>query len=869
MKLLNKLTLNSLRLNKKRTIVTIIGIILATALIAAVSSLAVSFQWSMVEYEREKNGNYHYCFYNIPSDEIKYIGENRNVEDYFLITNIGYAKLDGSINEGKPYLYVQAMTESAFENGAMHLTEGRFPEKDGELVIAKHIKTNGGVTYEVGDTLTLDIGERIYSDGSAADQYTPYEEGAEELKTAETKTYEVVGIIERPSYNVEPRTAPGYSVFTYLDEENFAGNADVYALYTKNGMKNHYEVTEDIIGIEHGLIQKLFEGGSMAESDWEKYESAKYAWNSNRYLINYQLLRFGDSTMKMLYSVASIVILIIIFTSAFCIRNSFAISITEKMKQYGMLSSVGATPRQIKKNVYYEAFLLGIIGIPLGLLSGVGASYILIRVVSMLLKDALNIPLIFKIAPLVIVIAALLAVVVIMLSAGSPARRASKVSAIDAIRGSEDIKIKNRDVKIPKFIKKCFGMGGTIAYKNMKRNRKRYRVAIISIAVSVLVFIPLYYFMSLAFKSSEYYLGEQGYNLSVDSYNIQDVYDALMPYTKEEGVIEYSAIRNVSLYVTYEDLEFTEDYMKYCADGLDMTQKLSIPLYAIGEESYRDYVEELGLSYDKVKNQAIIINDLYCYDSVEEKHRVIDIYKEGTKKLNGDLAESDSEGLASEQISLPVALMTDEAPVGLEVSYYGGGLAIVSDEWLESHADYIEKFGRFCFDSEDPDALQELIQADEKLSECGMNNLQKEYRQNQSLFLVIAIFLYGFIAVISLIGITNIFNTITTCMELRSKEFAMLRSVGMTHKEFNRMVCLESVFYGTKALLIGVPIGILLSYLIGRGMAAELELAYEVPLGGILIAVAAVFILLFAIMRYSLKRIHKQNIIDTIRQDNI
>lgn len=870
MKLLNKLTLNSLRLNKKRTIVTIIGIILATALIAAVSTMAVSFQWSMVEYEREQSGNYHYSFLNVPNQELSYIEENRNVESYYLISNIGYARLDGSINEGKPYLFVQAMTANGFEEASLHLMEGRFPEKDGEIVIANHIKTNGGVKYEVGDTLTLDIGERVYSDGSTAGQYTPYEKGEEELKSTQTKTYKVVGIIERPSYNMEPRTAPGYSVVTYLDETNFSGTADVYALYTKEGLKKQYEVTADILGIRPELLAKLHTGGEITEQEWDELAHAKYTCNSNNYLIAYQTLNFGESTLKMLYSIAGIVIAIIIFTSAFCIRNSFAISITEKMKQYGMLSSVGATPRQIKKNVYYEAFLLGAVGIPLGLVSGVGACYVLLRVVSAILKETLRIPLVFKIAPIVIVIAALLAVVVIVLSAGSPARHASRVSAIEAIRGSNTIRIRNKDVKTPKLVKKMFGMGGTIAYKNMKRNRKRYRVAVISIAVSVLVFIPLYYFMSLAFKSTDYYLGEQTYNLSVDSYDIQSKYDKLMSYTKEEGVLGYSAVRNAFLFVPTADLDFSKEFLaSYYGNAGTMAEKQDIPLIAVGDETYRAYVKKLGLSYDKVKDEAILAQDLYYYDNETNKRKIIDIYNKGITEMVGELSSSGDENAPSEKISLPIACVTDERPMGLENSYYAAGMLIVSDEWLDAHGEYMQGFGSFYFNCEDPDALQELIREDEELSDCSTNNQAAQYRQTQSIFLVIAIFLYGFIAVISLIGITNIFNTITTCMELRSKEFAMLRSVGMTHKEFNRMVCLESAFYGAKALIAGIPIGILLSYLIHRGMGIEMEMSFVPPFGGILIAILAVFVLLFAIMRYSLKRIHKQNIIETIRQDNI
>ena len=135
--------------------------------------------------------------------------------------------------------------------------------------------------------------------------------------------------------------------------------------------------------------------------------------------------------------------------------------------------------------------------------------------------------------------------------------------------------------------------------------------------------------------------------------------------------------------------------------------------------------------------------------------------------------------------------------------------------------------------------------------------------------LVISIFLYGFIAVITLIGITNIFNTITTTMKLRSKEFAMLKSVGMTKKEFNRMIRLESIFYGMKALIIGIPIGIALSYLIYMAFLNSIEVPYAMPIRAIIISIIFVLVLISIIMKFSINKINKQNIIETIRNDNI
>ena len=173
--------------------------------------------------------------------------------------------------------------------------------------------------------------------------------------------------------------------------------------------------------------------------------------------------------------------------------------------------------------------------------------------------------------------------------------------------------------------------------------------------------------------------------------------------------------------------------------------------------------------------------------------------------------------------------------------------------------------------SSNPDKLQENI---EKIfssyDDIDINNLDKQMKSVKGLYTLVAIFLYGFITVIALIGVTNIFNTITTNITLRSGEFAILKSIGMTRKEFNRLVNLESVFYSTKSLLIGIPLGILLSYLIYTAFnQGNTTFTFEIPWEGIIISILAVFVLVFIIMNYSLKKVNKQNIIESIRNENI
>lgn len=888
--LLKRLTIKSMKMNRKRTIVTIIGIILATALITAVATMAGTLQWSLVAYEKSVSGDFHYGFLQVPEQELEHMEQNRNVETYFETEDIGYSVLEGGVNEDKPYLFLVAMDDNAMQNSTVKIVEGRLPENEHEVVISKHVKTNGGVDYKVGDTLTMNIGQRQDSEGRTlwqSDLYT----ADETLQSEQTAEFTVVGVTERLSRKFEEYTAPGYTVITHLDKgkDAFLHNADhtmnIYTVYSSWGLNHRSQVTAELMNTTPELMDKfMFHTDMLSEEEWDVVDNF-YQLKANSYLINYETLDFRESSLVMLYSVAAIVILIILFTSVFCIRNSFAISITEKMKQYGMLASVGATPRQIQKNVFYEAFILGVLGIPLGLASGVFATWTVVEIINRFLSEALQIRLVFRTSWLAIAAGAALAVITIFLSAVRPAKRAARVSPIAAMNGNEDVKIQGGEVKSPFWVKKLFGMGGMIAYKNMKRNKKKYRVSVISIAVSVTIFVALYSFMQSAFTSVDYYVNNGGYNITAWLNNWPEVEDKMNETLHEKGVNQASVLRGSSFLLPDKDIPYTEEARKYLgvnSEDVSVDEYTEIPVVSVGERSYQEYVERLGLDYDTTKTQGILINE--SYRQADGKYIAFDntSYKKGDviqgvfQKSSGtgdDGIPVDPDGKAIDMTKteqLTVAAVTNQLPFAMAHNYYPAGVLVVSDACLDAHAVPGERTSaEIRYDCEDPDEFQEVLEKDYEIETDEILNLEQERRRQESFYIVIAIFLYGFITVISLIGVTNIFNTITTSMELRSKEFAMLRSIGMTSREFEHMVRMESVFYGTKALGIGIVLGGLLSYLLYWRMSEGIATGYQLPVIGIMIAITAVVLLLAAIMRYSLHKIRKQNIIETIRQDNV
>ena len=618
-------------------------------------------------------------------------------------------------------------------------------------------------------------------------------------------------------------------------------------------VRNTYEFIKDILDIDN-------------IDDMYNYD-AKY-----EVITNYDILamsgvtRSGD-TGNVIFTLIAIVIGIIIVASVFVIRNSFAISVSERMKQIGMIVSVGATKKQIKKSVLFEGVIVGLIGIPIGILCGILATFILVKFSQAMIGDMMNgMTFSFAMPISAVILSIILAIVTIYLSTRSSARKASKVSPIEAIRSNNEIKIKAKKVKSPKIIKKIFGIGGDIAYKNLKRNRSKYRTTVISLVVSITIFISLSTFMNYVFDLSglyytdinydvEMYISnaegneEEGYNEKIEAVkNLETNKD----YTMQRGIFCSGEESNIDNFLTKDGKEYYDEIWGGSP---------SIRLVSLGKEPYRKYIDKLGLSYDEVKDKAI------CLDMGKQSYKkkqidVININK--GDNITGKIYDVNYK----KEISLEVAEVTEEKPIGINES--DTQVFIVSDEYLDANSSSEgEDYVTFYIDATDADELEKEVNNTEVLKGVEVYNIQKEVEQMKRMIIWISVFLYGFIIVITLIGVTNIFNTITTNMNLRSKEFAMLKSIGMTKKEFNRMINLESIFYGVKSLLIGNVLGVGLSYFIYKTVADAMDFGFQLPIKSIIISIVFVMIVVSIIMRYSLKKINKQNIIETIRKENI
>lgn len=848
MSILNDLTIKNLKLNKKRTIVTIVGIILSTALMVGIGLLFSSFQDYMIRETISYNGKYEAEYGDVSLDKLNSI--DKKDFSYFYQKPIGFSKFD-SANEYKPYLYISSVNKEYFNE--LHLISGRFAENDSELVISNHINTNGGASYKIGDIITLKYGERVVEGVNTLANNEYYEE--ETLNIVGEKTYTIVGIVERS--NFEDYSASGYSTFT-LDMNDKDGTVNVFVMF--NNKKKIIKQSED-------LAKKL------------GYNNA-ISYNSTL------LALYGESTYgNIMKSMITMIVIMLSLVSIGCIvviYNSFAISVMERKKEFGLLSSIGATKKQLSYTVFFEALIEGIIGIILGICGAYIGIGTVILIINNLIGDILVLKLNLVTNIVFIIIPVIFMILVIFISALVPSRRAAKVSPIEAIRQNDDIKINKKKIKTGKLVNKLFGIEGEIALKNIKRNKKKYRVTIVSLFISIVLFISFSSYMNYTIDTASSVMGEVPYDYQISYFgddNDIDALDKISEIIKSNDVKEYVSYSASNLSIignyTYSD-EYLDFYKSaYGDDGIKALTNLKyqyISIYILDDISYNKYKELIGLDKDSV----ILLNKFkgVSYGNNKRVNYDIPVINNGDiniKICNFDDNDEDVDTTKYCNKKIDNIFITNKSfDLIEEFSYMSDFKLIVNKKLYDNISDSGTHYTQYNIISDNTDNIDKLTKELDKYDNVNYTNVKESMKQANNMILVVKILMYGFIGLITLIGVTSVFNTISTSMALRKREFAVLRSIGLTRKGFNKILFFESLFFGLKSLIYAIPVSLGVTIIIHYALADMMSInSIVIPWKAIIISIVSVFVIVLLTMMYSTSKIKKHNIIEQIREENI
>ena len=916
--------------NRTRTIVTIIGIILSAAMFMAITTLGYSLWDYLLRTEIHNSGDYFLRFDYTTSEHLDSLSADDRTSRLGTLGILGYTTFELQQREdyvSRETCAVAAGDQAFYDMVSIRMEKGRLPQSSNEIVITEniyHYLKDAGQPCEIGETVTLNI----------IPEYAEYE-GEIPLPAdgeAFTKSYTIVGI-SATFVRLNDLDLYLSHLFTFAD----AGDSPLwYRLYLKtHNPRDAYPVMREM---PEGIA------GSTNDSLLEYYGVTQYA--------NYN---------AMITLICGVLAAIIMVGSVSLIYNAFSISVSERTKQFGLLSSVGATRKQIRGAVFTEAVLLSGIGIPLGILSGYVGIAITLNILSGRINTLLStsggtIFLEPKLSWLAAVIAAAIALFTVLISAAIPAGRATKISPIDAIRQKNDYSVPKKTIRVSKAAYKLFGLPGVLSRKYYKVSKKKYRATVISLVISIILFIC---------ASSVSMMINETVDRTIDTEN----FDMLCMGDKEtleeirnQDFVDKSAYYADGYYQVYvPDSQLSDSYLdcwEAIHDAYDMLDKNmhDIRLLYLEDSVFKQYLREHNLpeseyfdsdiptalvigkevtvynfhaavgeadrftySYAPYDAEGEILQMLegtvpaginpfesegpgtsgYNYLSTEAGEPILEIvpYVDlGDGRIGEDRdnrveylirMETNQEGktiasyfqrdittgavaetpVTSEEVTAPcvrIGATIRDLPFGvsfdaLEAYYYNYLVLPLSAAPSDASVD-------LCITVSNYTAARTYLDA--TLSEYGYRDYKENEENNRTLILLINVFSYGFIILISLISVANVFNTISTNVGLRRRDFGMLRSAGFREKDLLRMMNYECLTYGCKALVWGIPISLVLSYLIQAIDHGITNTEFMPPWNALLIASLCVFVVVFTTMFYAISRLRKDNPIEAIRMEN-
>lgn len=782
MNVLRTLAWKNLKRNKKRTIATIIGIVVSVTLISFILTLIYNFQNSMIEDAKRRIGNYHIRIDQTTTEiAMKFNQMQEKIEKTTISQTIGAADYETKIY-AKQGIRIEGYTETALLNRDIELIEGRLPQNEKEILVSNYLINNTNEQIKIGDQLTLDVQKvklRISNDGM---------EEFLEPDGIERVTYTVTGIIKQTRQ--EANSSNAYIAITKLEQMSEVRPCEVTIL-----LKNPKE--------ESTFYRELMDS------------SLKIHISENTELLLWQGATNEMNEKSQLELIGALAIIIVVAITIILIKNSFQISISERMKEFGTLISIGATSKQITTIILIEGIFYTVISIPMGLILGLGLAFLSTKGIGNLLENMYNneLTMQFNINVISIIASILLILLSTFLSCIGPIKKAKKASLIEAIRQNNEISIKNKDVKISKLKAKILGIEGQIAYKNIKRNKRQYRSTTISISIIMILVIIISSIIQYMF-----WIVNDIYKPTNRNIDISMIYGNGQ---EETGTVfkNFNRIRELDSIIDYSIIVRFNSIMK--------KNNKAISIYAYEGNTYENYLKSIGLKYEDVFNMGILLS---ANPSVKEGE-ILNIISKGKEyeipiikttnidpsKAIFDLDDSEIEKIDSDSIENERLIISNDMAKNIDI---------------DDERNSVVK-GNFSMDmrinSSNPNKLEKEISQFINTDKISVKNYTKQKEDSQKLSIIMSTFLYGLLLVISLIGITNIYNTITASMNLRKKEFEVLKAIGMTNKQFNKMFSYESLIYGVKSLLIGIILGTILSYVLYYIINTDLAMRYYFP----------------------------------------
>ncbi|WP_353893014.1 ABC transporter permease [Proteinivorax hydrogeniformans] len=847
MKSITSLALRYLWQQKKRTGLTILGIIISVSMITSIGTILMSFRDTEIQRIKEEEGAHHVTFYGLDLDQYSFLKANSKLNKVAMEIPAGHgyigAQYSNTADIPKDATTVNFIGYNGdfFELSRFKLTEGRGPEKKNEVALEEWLLHRHDLS--VGDMVELPLGHIHRYEG---------DEGVwiDEFSLNKVKKFEIVGTVTRPHKGIA-----GVGVLPYDVALENQGERSPNAFFTVKSGLSVTDTTEEIareINLEEGRPYY------------------------NRYLLLLKGQVVDDGAAREFAAIGSIVLFLVSLVTLATIAviyNSFNISMLERVKQFGIMRSIGATPKQIRRIVYVEAAIQSVIAIPLGLMAGVLAMHTVFYLLS---KDAYSTLGNFTVttSPFVLLISAIVGFIAVIFSALIPAVNAGRKQPLEAIFYRPKLKKQKYKKRKGFILSKLFSWEISLAYKNLQRNKKRFIITAFSLSISVILFIVFSIFSHYALRidSTRAYYTEDFELVNNETkvlYSDQDYTDILELTGVESAYpkMEYWA----ELIISPDDVsrQYEQQLNKPNGERLnDPIDGMDVRIIGYNKALFNLAEKELtagSVNYSELKESAgvlLVQNNRIFTDTGLSIVPVTDYSVGDTVTI--DLGEG-------EKFEYKVMGILDRAPIGNDFGTNGEPFVIMADEIYQDTV--VEGYDGFYVNAEEGiDSTthmalnDELTLITERVNGFVHDNLHL-VRRDRQVMREISVFIYGFIVLISVIGALNIINTVSTNLLTRTKEFAMLRAVGMGPKSLINMIRYEAILSGVIGVIYGCIIGNLLGYWLYNLMSDIREVPWEFPwTPNIIVIIAAIVVSLLA-SRATVQRVKEMNIIDTLREE--
>mgnify|MGYP004713469081 FL=1 len=886
MSITKKLALRHLKQNKTRSVLTVLGITISVVMLTVIFTCATSFAHYYGERAINTNGNWHFFVKTDYESAKKYLLSDSSLKD------IGFEK-DLSTEEQSYKIYSDKAnylrTGTIYQGDAQYIKDtvtckydGALPKSDNEIMVEQSLIKNNGLELKIGDEIKIAVGSRLKGDFVILPVMGDYQFG-ERFEKEKDETFKVVGIL----HNNEP-TERGAIIRGMSDLKS--KNLVAYGKIKKITPFSYIKI--------NGIYDKF--GFTKKKREFNVGENTGFLNSRLAFSIDK-----NDLPQVLKLTAIGIVVFAVIFVSSFAmIYNSFALSVGEQIKYLGMLSSVGATRKQKKKTLYFEGAILGGIGIILGIVLGLLATFISQSAMNAKIASIMegyndNIKYSTHISWWVLCLIVILAALTVFVSIISPVQKAARITAIDAIRKTDEIKRKGK-IRTPFIITKLFGFEGDIAFKNLRRNGRKSRTIIACICICAVLFLSCNYFCE-TFKEASNLDYEIPYQLMYQySAESKAQLEKARNYLKTNKRVKrfysiwedwYSILRgdinpydNSRLYdMSFQNESIFVDKYKFIA-----TQDITYTAHLLDDEDFNALCKKNGIDYKKYYSpdkdgsiKTIVINGIDrndepifnnnllgktigCYDIDSEKterenkldedgNQVYFYYKTGCTSIYKfcDFIKYDKDNPICNLESDGVAFYVPKS---------------VYDKLYNDDDDFYFDYG---IETDEPYKVEKELNdyLSENEADGDVYNIYYWVMREKSIISAVQFLSYAFILLITLITVFNIINTMTAQIAGRKKELAMLKSVGMTPKEFKKMLIFESMFYGLFGLLFGVPLSLVINRVVGYIISKDNPIPFSVNIWLYLIACVAVFVIIGLTMIYSLKLIKNNSIIDSLKDD--